>query len=122
VRNGQPIRDIYHRTLVAMIFNGLHLHLLTLGGARVLLVIRSEHLPCHKEECEDIKGVITIIKSKKYRQHNDQKKKDKQRSTITHKTKDRVTLKTESKLRCSERVNSSCSSRGTVVLPYLQTL
>jgi hypothetical protein len=28
-----------------------------------------------KEEFEDIKGVIRIRKSKKYRQHNDQKKK-----------------------------------------------
>jgi hypothetical protein len=62
-----------------------------------------------------------MIKSKKDRQHNDQKKKDKQRSTITHKTKDRVTLKTEGKLRCSQRVSSSCSSRDTVVLLYLQT-
>jgi hypothetical protein len=62
-----------------------------------------------------------LSKSKKYRQHNDQQIKDKQRSTITHKTKDRVTLKTEGKLRCSERVSSYCFSRGTVVLLYLQT-
>ena len=34
-----------------------------------------------EEEFEDIKGVIRIRKSKKDRQHNDQKKKDKQRST-----------------------------------------
>ena len=33
------------------------------------------------EEFEDTKGVIRIRKSKKDRQHNDQKKKDKQRST-----------------------------------------
>ena len=43
--------------------------------------------------------------------------KDKQRSTKhTHKTKDRVTrtpLKTEGELRCSGRVNSSCSTSGT---------
>ena len=43
--------------------------------------------------------------------------KDKQRSTKhTHKTKDRVTRtpqKTGSELRCSERVNSSCSTSGT---------
>jgi hypothetical protein len=45
-----------------------------------------------KEKFEDTKGVIIIRISKKNRQHNDQKKKDKQRSTKhTHKTKDRVT-------------------------------
>jgi len=44
-----------------------------------------------KEEFEDTKGVIKIRKSKD-RQHNGQKKKDKQRSTKhTHKAKDRVT-------------------------------
>ena len=44
-----------------------------------------------QEEFEDFKGVIRIHKSKD-RQHNDQKKKGKQRSTKhTHKTKDRVT-------------------------------
>jgi hypothetical protein len=32
-----------------------------------------------KEEFEDTKGVIRIIKSKKDRQHNDQKRKDKQK-------------------------------------------
>jgi hypothetical protein len=41
-----------------------------------------------QEEFEDTKGVIRIRKSKD-RQHNGQKKKDKQRSTKhTHKTKD----------------------------------
>jgi hypothetical protein len=45
-----------------------------------------------KEEFEDTKWVIRIRKSKKDRQHNDKKKKDKQRSTKhTHKIKDRVT-------------------------------
>jgi hypothetical protein len=40
---------------------------------------------------EDSKGVIRIRKSSKNRQHNGQKKKNKQRSTRhTHKTKDRV--------------------------------
>jgi len=34
-----------------------------------------------QEEFDDTKEVIRIRKSKKYRQHNDQKKKDKQRST-----------------------------------------
>jgi hypothetical protein len=43
---------------------------------------------CPKEEFEDFR----IRKSKKNRQHNGQKKKDKQRSTKhTHKAKDRVT-------------------------------
>jgi hypothetical protein len=45
-----------------------------------------------KEEFEDTKGVIRIRKSKKDRQHDDQEKKYKQRSTKhTHKIKDRVT-------------------------------
>ena len=47
-----------------------------------------------QEEFEDTKGVTRIRKSKKDRQHNDQKKKDKRTNTdlqnITHKTKDRV--------------------------------
>ena len=45
------------------------------------------------------------------------KEKGQQRSTKhTHKTKDRVTrtpLKTGGKLRCSERVGSSCPTSGT---------
>ena len=49
--------------------------------------------------------------SKKSRQHNGQKKKDKQRSTKrTHKTKNQVTrtpLKAGGELRCSGRVSSS---------------
>ena len=61
-----------------------------------------------KEEFEDTKGVIRFRKLKKDRQHNGQKKKDKQRSTKhTYKTKDRVTrtpLKTEGELRRSGRV------------------
>ena len=44
------------------------------------------------EETEDTTRIIRIRKSMKDRQHNGQKKKDKQRSTKhTHKTKDRVT-------------------------------
>jgi hypothetical protein len=44
-----------------------------------------------QEEFEDTKGAIRIHILKN-RQHNDQKKKDKQRSTKhTYKTKDRVT-------------------------------
>jgi hypothetical protein len=45
-----------------------------------------------KEELEDTKEVIRIRKSKKNRQHNGQKKKDKRTNNdlqnITHKTKD----------------------------------
>ena len=59
-----------------------------------------------KVEFEDIKGVIRIRKTKD-RQHNGQKKKDKQRSTIhTHKIKERVIrtpLKTTCELRCCRR-------------------
>jgi len=71
-----------------------------------------------KEENEDTKGVIRIRKSKKYRQHNDQKEKrtnDYPQNT-TQKTKDRATrspLKTRGELRCSERVGSSCCTSGT---------
>ena len=56
-----------------------------------------------QEEFEDTKELIRIMKSKKVRQHNDQKEKgqkDIHRSTKhTHTTKDRVTrtpLKTKS--------------------------
>ena len=35
-----------------------------------------------KEEIEDTKGVIRICKSKKDRQHNDKKKKDKEQTTM----------------------------------------
>jgi hypothetical protein len=61
--------------------------------------------------------VITSLRihiSKKNKQHNVPKKKDKQRSTKhTNKTKDRVTrtpLKTGGELKCSGRVSSSCST------------
>ena len=41
---------------------------------------------------EDTEGTIRVRKSKKNRQHNGQKKNDKQRSTKhTHKTRDQVT-------------------------------
>ena len=68
------------------------------------------------EEFKDTKGVIRTRESKD-RQHNDQKKKDKQRSTRhTLKTKDRVTrtdLQIKDELRCSGMVSSSCSTSGT---------
>jgi hypothetical protein len=73
-----------------------------------------------EKKFEDTKRIIRICKLKKDRQHNGQKEKgqkDKQRSTKhTDKTKDRVTrtpLKTESELSISERVSSSCFTRGT---------
>ena len=69
------------------------------------------------EKIEDAKGIIRIRKSKKGRQPKVKWQKDKQRSTKhTHKTKDQITrtpLKTESELRCSRRISSSCSSSGT---------
>jgi hypothetical protein len=69
-----------------------------------------------EEALEDTKGVIRIHKSKD-RQHNVQKKKDKQWSTKhTHRTKDRVTrtpLKTGGELWCSRGVGHSCSTKCT---------
>ena len=51
-----------------------------------------------KEEFESVKGVIRICKSKKDRQHNCQKKKDKRTNNdiqnTTQKTKDRALYKT----------------------------
>ena len=69
------------------------------------------------EKLGDTKGGFRISKSKKNRQHNGQKKKDKQRSTKhIHKTNDRVTrilIRAGVELRCSGRVSSSCSTSGT---------
>jgi len=70
-----------------------------------------------QEEFEDTKGVIRIRISKKNRQHDGQKKKDKQRTRKhTYKTKDRVTrtpVKTGGELMCSGRVTSACSTSDT---------
>ena len=67
------------------------------------------------DEFYDTKGIIRICKSKKNRQHNGQKKKDKMTNNdlqnITQKTKDWVTrtpLNTGSELMCSGRVINSC--------------
>ena len=67
------------------------------------------------DEFYDTKGIIKICKSKKNRQHNGQKKKDKMTNNdlqnITQKTKDWVTrtpLNTGSELMCSGRVINSC--------------
>ena len=69
-----------------------------------------------EEEFEDTKGVIIIRKSKD-RQHNDQKKKGKQRPTKhTQKTKDRATRTTLKPGGAPGSVSSSCSTSGTVVL------
>jgi hypothetical protein len=69
------------------------------------------------EEFEDTKGINR--KSKKDRQHNGQKKKDKGTNsdlqTITHKTKDRITrtpLNNRGKFKCSGRISSSCFTSG----------
>ena len=62
---------------------------------------------------------IRICKSKKDRQHNGQKKKDKykQRSTKHYKEKRRMSdtnpTTTRSELTCSGRVSSTCSTSGT---------
>jgi len=68
---------------------------------------------------EDTKKATRISKSKKDRQLNGQKKKDKQRSTKhTHKTKHRVTrtpLKTEDELGCSGRVTVPAPLVASVV-------
>jgi len=67
---------------------------------------------------EDKKGVIRSLKSKKGRQCNDRKKKDKQwvakRYTKTKDLTTRTQLKTRCELRRSGRVNSSCSTSGTI--------
>ena len=68
------------------------------------------------DEFEDTKGVIRIRILKNRQQHGQKKKiqKDKKRSIKhTHKTKDLVTLKTGGKIRCSGKVDSSCSTSGT---------
>ena len=68
------------------------------------------------------KGATRNHKSKRDRQHNGQKNKDKRTkgqttsSYTTHKTKDRVTgtqLKTGDELICSRRVSSYCSVSNT---------
>ena len=57
-------------------------------------MIKRECLNLFQEEFEDTKGIIRIRKSKKNRQHNDQKKKDKitnnDLQNTTQKTKDRA--------------------------------
>ena len=72
------------------------------------------------ERVWNAKGLIRIRKSKKNRQHNGQKKKNKRTSNdlqnTTHKAKDWITrtpLTTGGELRCSGRVGSSCSTGGT---------
>ena len=71
------------------------------------------------DKFEDTKGVIRSCKSKN-RQHSHQKKKDKRTNNdlqnTTHTTKDwatRTLLRAGYELRCSGRVNSSCSTSDT---------
>ena len=64
------------------------------------------------EKFEDTKRIIISRKSKKNRQHKDQKKKG---QNTTQKTKDRTTrtsLITGSEIGCSGRMSSSCSTCG----------
>jgi hypothetical protein len=72
------------------------------------------------EEFGDIKGVIRIRKSKKDRQHNGPKKRDKRTNNnlqnTTQKTKDwaaGASIKPRGELRCSGPVNRFCSTSGT---------
>jgi mannose-6-phosphate isomerase-like protein (cupin superfamily) len=74
----------------------------------------------NQEEFEDTKGTIRNRISKKNRQHNGQKKKDKRTNNdiqnTSQKTKDRTTripLKTGGELRFPGRLSSSCSTSGT---------
>jgi hypothetical protein len=70
-----------------------------------------------KEEFEDTKGAIRIRISRKNRQHNGQKKKDKQRSIkqyITQKSKDRATrtsLKTKMAIDSINAVDGSLKKK-----------
>jgi len=70
-----------------------------------------------EEEFEDTKGVIIIHKSKTTDNTMTKANKDKQRYTkLDIETNDRATrtpLKIGSELRCSSRVNSSCSTSDT---------
>ena len=70
--------------------------------------------------CKETKGVIRRRKSKRERQCNGQKKKDKRTNNdlqiIAQKTKDQVTqttLKTGAELMCSGRVTNFCSTCDT---------
>jgi hypothetical protein len=75
----------------------------------------------YKEKFENTKEVVRICNSQD-RQHNGQKKKDKQRST--EKTKDRVArtqVKTEDELRCSGKVAGPPPHVTLIVLLLLQT-
>jgi len=72
------------------------------------------------EEFEDTKEVIRICKTKKNRQYNGQKKKDKgtnnDQQNITHTTRVRVTwttLKTGDELRYSRKISNFCSTSST---------
>ena len=72
-----------------------------------------------KEEFEDTKGVIRIRKSKRNRQHNEQKKiykrtnNDLQNKHIKLNSGNTNPLKTGGELMCSGRVISSCSTNVT---------
>ena len=81
----------------------------------------TESKHCMEEEFEDNKLIIRIRKSKKVRQHNGQKKKNKRQTTtyktytyIKEKTERLTPLKTWGEHRCSRRVGSSYSTTGTL--------
>jgi hypothetical protein len=68
-----------------------------------------------QEEFEDTKGVIRIRISKKNRQRNGQKKKDKQRSAkhTQKRSSNSNPIKNRGELRCFGRVSSSCCTSDT---------
>jgi hypothetical protein len=75
-------------------------------------------LPVNQEEFEDTKEVIRMLKWKKDRQHNGQKKREKRTNNdlqsihIQHLVT-RTPLKTGGILMCFGMEGSSCSTRGT---------
>ena len=69
------------------------------------------------EEFEDTKGVIRIRKSKKDRQHNGQKKKEKQRPTKhTHKTNLSFTFERPIKFKILKYIDQSHNSIGVYLI------
>jgi hypothetical protein len=120
---------VYRELLVIDFFSGVQSLVSCLMYCRSLFVFLSSFLrPLHYQSFVDVrllitsfnigtKGVIGIRKSKKERQHKSQKKKTNNNpQNTTQKTKDRAirtTLKTGGELRCSGRVDSSCSTSDT---------
>ena len=79
-------------------------------------------MPEEREAFEDTKGVIRIRISKKNKQHNGQKIKDKTTNNdlqnIHIKLKNTNPTKNRGELRDSRRVSSSCSTSDTPVISH----